>query len=130
MGDNNIIVTRKSAAAITALQLVKFDSNGKVTPCTTAGEKADGIAQRAAAGADEAVEVAIFGLTKAVAGADLTEGGLVMTNASGRVIDYLASGGGANEYAIGRWLPNVNHTTTADGEEVFILFTGASEFGA
>lgn len=125
MGDNNIIVTRKSAAAITALQLVKFTSAGKVTPCTVEGEKADGIAQRAAAGADEAVEVAVFGLTKAVAGADLTEGGLVMVNADGRLIDYSSAAG---KYSVGRWLPNVNHTTTADGEEIFILFTGASEF--
>ena len=116
MGDNNIIITRQSAAAITALQLVKFTSAGKVTPCTVEGEKADGIAQRAAAGADEAVEVAVFGLTKAVAGANLTEG---------RLIDYSSAAG---KYSVGRWLPNVNHTTTANGEEVFILFTGASEF--
>ena len=125
MGDNNIIITRQSAAAITALQLVKFTSAGKVTPCTVEGEKPAGVAQRAAAGADEAVEVLVFGLTKAVAGADLTEGELVMVNADGRLIDYSSAAG---KYSVGSWLPNVNHTTTANGEEVFILFTGASEF--
>lgn len=125
MGDNNIIITRQSAAAITALQLVKFTSAGKVTPCTVVGEKPAGVAQRAAAGADEAVEVLVFGLTKAVAGADLTEGELVMVNADGRLIDYSSVAG---QYSVGSWLPNVNHTTTANGEEIFILFTGASEF--
>ena len=127
--NNSTIISRVAAATITALQAVKFDANGKVTPCSVAGEIACGIAQRPAA-AGEVVEVCIHGLTKAIAGANLTEQGLLMVTAAGKVIDFAASGAGDNEYSVGSWQPNINHTSTADGEEIFMLFTGASQFGA
>ena len=124
--NNSTIISRVAAATITALQAVKFDANGKVTPCDTLGEIACGIAQRPAA-AGEVVEVCVRGLTKAIAGANLTEQGLLMVSAAGKVIDFAA---GAGQYSIGSWIPNINHTTTADDQEVFIIFDGASEQGA
>lgn len=124
--NNSTIISRVAAATITALQAVKFDANGKVTPCDTQGEIACGIAQRPAA-AGEVVEVCVRGLTKAIAGANLTEQGLLMVSAAGKVIDFAA---GAGQYSIGSWIPNINHTTTADAQEVFVIFDGASEQGA
>lgn len=124
--NNSTIISRVAAATITALQAVKFDANGKVIPCDTQGEIACGIAQRPAA-AGEVVEVCVRGLTKAIAGADLTEQGLLMVSAAGKVVDFAA---GAGQYSIGSWIPNINHTTTADAQEVFVIFDGASEQGA
>lgn len=124
--NNNTIISGVAAATITALQAVKFDTAGKVTPCTVQGEIACGIAQRPAA-AGEVVEVCVRGLTKAIAGADLTEQGLLMVSAAGKLIDFAA---GAGQYSVGSWIPNINHTTTADAEEIFVIFDGASEQGA
>lgn len=124
--NNNTIVSCVAAATITALQAVKFDTDGKVTPCTVEGEIACGIAQRPAA-AGEVVEVCVRGLTKAIAGANLSEQGLLMVSAAGKLVDFAA---GAGKYSIGSWIPNINHTTTADAEEIFLIFDGASEQGA
>ena len=124
--NNNTIVSCVAAATITALQAVKFDTDGKVTPCTVEGEIACGIAQRPAA-AGEVVEVCVRGLTKAIAGANLSEQGLLMVSAAGKLIDFAA---GAGKYSVGSWVPNINHTTTADAEEIFVIFDGASEQGA
>lgn len=124
--NNNTIISCVAAATITALQAVKFDTDGKVTPCTVEGEIACGIAQRPAA-AGEVVEVCVRGLTKAIAGANLSEQGLLMVSAAGKLIDFAA---GAGKYSVGSWVPNINHTTTADAEEIFVIFDGASEQGA
>lgn len=124
--NNSTIISCVAAATITALQAVKFDAAGKVTPCTVQGEIACGIAQRPAA-AGEVVEVCVRGLTKAIAGADLSEQGLLMVNNAGKLIDFAA---GAGQYSVASWIPNINHTTTADAQEIFIIFDGASEQGA
>ncbi len=69
---------------------VKVDSNGKIALCSSAGEFVTGILQNKPVAA-EAAQVQHSGTTKAVAGAAITAGARVMTNASGKVITLATS---------------------------------------
>jgi len=125
---NSDVITLIAAEAITALQAVVINSDGKaVLADGTTGEQADGIAQRSASDGD-AVEVVVFGRTKALAG-DAIEAGtdsLLMVEAtSGRLIPYAT---GAGRYSVARVIYNQNVTAYADGDEIEVIFTGASQF--
>lgn len=126
---NSDVITLIAAEAITALQAVVIDSNGKAALADgTTGEQADGIAQRSASTGD-AVEVVIFGRTKALAG-DAIEAGtdslLMVETATARLIPW--ANGGGTEYAVARVIYNQNVTAYADGDEIEVIFTGASQF--
>jgi hypothetical protein len=126
---NSDIQTFIAAEAITALQAVVINSAGKVALADgTTGEQADGIAQRTAAIGD-AVEVVIFGRTKALAGATLTAGThslLMVETATARLIPW--ANGAGTEYSVARVIFNQNVTSYADGDEIEVIFTGASQF--
>jgi hypothetical protein len=126
---NSDVITLIAAEAITALQAVVIDSNGKAALAdTTTGEQVDGIAQRSASTGD-AVEVVIFGRTKALAGDTLTAGThslLMVETATARLIPW--ANGAGTEYAVARVIYNQNVTAYADGDEIEIIFTGASQF--
>ena len=126
---NSDIITLIAAEAITALQAVVINSDGKAALADgTTGEQADGIAQRSASTGD-AVEVVIFGRTKALAGDTLTAGThslLMVETATARLIPW--ANGGGTEYAVARVIFNQNVTAYADGDEIEIIFTGASQF--
>jgi hypothetical protein len=126
---NSDIITLIAAEAITALQAVVINSDGKAALADgTTGEQADGIAQRSASTGD-AVEVVIFGRTKALAGDTLTAGThslLMVETATARLIPW--ADGGGTEYAVARVIFNQNVTAYADGDEIEIIFTGASQF--
>ena len=124
---NSDIITLIAAESITALQAVKFDSDGKAALADgTTGELVDGIAQRSASAGD-AVEVVIFGRTKAIAG-DAIEAGtdslLMVEAATARLIPYDGSGGGTQR-SIARVIYSQNVTAYADGDEIEIIFTGS-----
>ena len=126
---NSDIITLIAAEAITALQAVVIDSNGKAALADgTTGEQADGIAQRSASDGD-AVEVVIFGRTKAIAG-DAIEAGtdslLMVQTGTARLIPW--ADGGSTEYVVARVIYNQNATAYANGDEIEIIFTGASQF--
>jgi hypothetical protein len=126
---NSDIITLIAAEAITALQAVVINSDGKAALADgTTGEQADGIAQRSASTGD-AVEVVIFGRTKALAGDTLTAGThslLMVETATARLIPW--ANGGGTEYAVARVIFNQNVTAYADGDEIEVIFTGASQF--
>ncbi|MGA1670633.1 MAG: hypothetical protein ACO39X_06235 [Candidatus Nanopelagicaceae bacterium] len=126
---NSDIQTFIAAEAITALQAVVINSAGKVALADgTTGEQADGIAQRTA-DAGDAVEVVIFGRTKALAGATLTAGThslLMVETATARLIPW--ANGAGTEYSVARVIFNQNVTSYADGDEIEVIFTGASQF--
>lgn len=126
---NSDIQTFIAAEAITALQAVVINSAGKVALADgTTGEQADGIAQRTA-DAGDAVEVVIFGRTKAIAG-DAIEAGtdslLMVQTGTARLIPW--AGGVSTEYSVARVIYNQNATAYANGDEIEVIFTGASQF--
>ena len=126
---NSDIITLEAAEAITALQAVKIDSNGKAALADgTTGELADGIAQRSASIGD-VVEVVIFGRTKAIAGDTIQAGSdslLMVETGTARLIPW--ANGVATEYSVARVIYNQNATSYADGDEIEVIFTGASQF--
>lgn len=126
---NSDIITLIAAEAITALQAVVINSDGKASLANaTNGQRVDGIAQRDAANGD-AVEVVVFGRTKAIAGDTLTAGSqsLLMVQAtSARLIPW--SNAGNTEYSVARVIYNQNATQYAAGDEIEVIFTGASQF--
>jgi hypothetical protein len=127
---NSDIQTFIAAEAITALQAVVINSAGKVALADgTTGEQADGIAQRTA-DAGDAVEVVIFGRTKALAGATLTAGThslLMVETATARLIPWATGGGAPIQRSVARVIFNQNVTSYADGDEIEVIFTGASQ---
>lgn len=126
---NSDIITLEAAEAITALQAVIIDANGKAALADgTTGEQADGIAQRSASTGD-VVEVVIFGRTKAIAGDTLTAGThslLMVETGTARLIPW--ADGAGTEYSVARVIYNQNATSYADGDEIEVIFTGASQF--
>ena len=127
---NSDIRTYIAAEAITALQAVVIDSNGKVALAdTTTGEYVDGIAQRSV-DAGDAVEVVVDGATKAIAGATLTAGThrlLMVETATARLIPWATGGGAPIQRSVARVIFNQNVTSYADGDEIEVIFTGASQ---
>ena len=127
---NSDIRTFIAAEAITALQAVVIDSNGKVALAdTTTGEYVDGIAQRSV-DAGDAVEVVVDGATKAIAGATLTAGThrlLMVETATARLIPWATGGGVPIQRSVARVIFNQNVTSYADGDEIEVIFTGASQ---
>jgi hypothetical protein len=127
---NSDIRTYIAAEAITALQAVVIDSNGKVALAdTTTGEYVDGIAQRSV-DAGDAVEVVVDGATKAIAGATLTAGThrlLMVETATARLIPWATGGGAPIQRSVARVMFNQNVTSYADGDEIEVIFTGASQ---
>jgi len=126
---NSDIITLEAAEAITALQAVKIDANGKAALADgTTGELADGIAQRSASIGD-VVEVVIFCRTKAIAGDTIQAGSdslLMVETGTARLIPW--ANGVATEYRVARVIYNQNATSYADGDEIEVIFTGASQF--
>ena len=126
---NSDIITLEAAETIVALQAVKIDANGKAALADgTTGELADGIAQRSASTGD-VVEVVIFGRTKALAGDTIqagTDSLLMVETGTARLIPW--AGGAATEYSVARVIYNQNATSYADGDEIEVIFTGASQF--
>lgn len=82
-----IRMTMKAAAAITIYEAVTIagQSDGEVAACSSAGEIVFGIAQQGVAAGD-AVTICVIGVTKVVAGAAVTKGDTLQTNASSRMI--------------------------------------------
>jgi hypothetical protein len=71
----------------------------------------------------------IFGRTKAIAGDTLTAGThslLMVETGTARLIPWANLGG--TEYSVARVIYNQNATSYADGDEIEIIFTGASQF--
>jgi hypothetical protein len=122
LNNHAIYKTFIASASITALTLVKLDSDAKVTPCTASTDVPVGIAQLAGASGD-AINVCISGVSRVVAGGTITAGThfFVQPGTAGKVYAY--DGTGANTQIIaGRFLPNVANTAASANEEIEIFF--------
>ncbi len=71
LNNHAIYKTFIASASITALTLVKLDSDAKVTPCTASTDIPVGVAQIAGASGD-AINVCVFGVSRVVAGGTIT----------------------------------------------------------
>ena len=122
------IVTRIASSAITALQAVQFDTDGKVTSSIggSSGVMVDGIAQTTVA-SGEPVSVCVHGITRATAGSAFSAGTVRLLRVEATTSHLIPFSAGAGEYSVARLLPNVNHAAIADGDEIEVIFTGASE---
>tara|TARA_Y100001973_G_scaffold37947_1_gene57130 strand:- start:1566 stop:1955 length:390 start_codon:yes stop_codon:yes gene_type:complete len=122
---NNTIQTFIAGGAITEFALVSLDAAGKVQITQIGTDKACvGIAQRAAATGD-AVEVVTQGLSRAIAGGNITAATdprlKSVTGTTGKV-ETVATG----DFAVCRMIPNTNQFTAADGDQILVMFVGPS----
>lgn len=121
--NNQTIQTFVAGGAITEFALVSLDAAGKVQ-ITQVGtdKKCIGIAQRAAA-AGEAVDVVTAGLSKAIAGGNITASTdprlKAVTGTTGKV-ETVASG----DFAVCRMIPNINQFTASDNDQILVMFVG------
>ncbi|MEQ1675074.1 MAG: capsid cement protein [Chitinophagaceae bacterium] len=87
--------------AITQFRLVKFSATDTVVQCTAAADNPIGIAQETISAQDvtdgRQVSVALFGAARAIAGAAITAGAVLMNDTSGRVITATST-----NFAVGR----------------------------
>ena len=83
-----ISITLKSAAAVTQFECVTIasQSDGECADVASAGAQVTGIAQNAASAAGESVKVCVFGVSMVKAGAAITKGASLQSDATGRVI--------------------------------------------
>ena len=112
-----------AGGAITEYSLVSLDADGKVQVTAIGTDKTCvGIAQRAAA-AGEPVEVVIYGLSRAIAGNNITANTeprlKCVTAATGR-LEAVASG----DFAVCRMIPNINQKSAAAGDQILVMFHG------
>ena len=119
--NNQTIQTFVASGAITEFALVSLDTAGKVKITENGTEKACvGIAQRAAA-AGEAVEVVTAGLSRAIAGGNITASTdprlKSVTGTTGKV-ETVASG----DFAVCRMISNTNQFTAADNDQILVMF--------
>jgi hypothetical protein len=118
-----------ASGTITEFALVAVDSAGKVAVVTDpTSEAAVGIAQRAVAAGD-AVDVIIGGLTRAIAGAAIAPEttSLLMASTDGKLIPLVK---GSGNVSVARVIPNINHASPADGDQIKVVFTGPSNYAA
>tara|TARA_B100001093_G_scaffold519274_2_gene607494 strand:- start:883 stop:1269 length:387 start_codon:yes stop_codon:yes gene_type:complete len=121
--NNQTIQTFVAGGAITEFALVSLDATGKVQITQVGTDKACvGIAQRAVA-AGEAVDVVTAGLSKAIAGGNITASTdprlKSVTGTTGKV-ETVASG----DFAVCRMIPNINQFTAADNDQILVMFVG------
>ena len=129
MATTDNIISFIAAEAITEFAAVSVDANGKavVTDAST-DEACVGVAQRAASTGD-AVEVVVSGLTRAIAGAAIAPEttSLLMAEANGNLIPFVK---GSGNFSIARIIPNANHASPADLDQIKVIFTGPSNYKA
>tara|TARA_Y100000114_G_C11661528_1_gene279289 strand:+ start:195 stop:584 length:390 start_codon:yes stop_codon:yes gene_type:complete len=123
MATTDNIRTFIAGGAITEYALVSLDADGKVQVTAIGTDKTCvGIAQRAAA-AGEPVEVVIYGLSRAIAGNNITANTeprlKCVTAATGR-LEAVASG----DFAVCRMIPNINQKSAAAGDQILVMFHG------
>ena len=124
MPATNNIVSYIAATALDAYEVVKVDTDGKAAlPASGSDDAVIGVTQRTVAAGDP-VDVLIYGITRAKAGAalTLTTDNLLMAANDGELVVATAS-----NFPVARTLPNMNQKSTAGaGEEIFVMFFGPS----
>jgi hypothetical protein len=129
MANTDNFVSFVAAEAITEFAAVSVDSAGKIVITDASTDEACvGIAQRACSAGD-AVDVAVGGISRAIAGAAIAPEttSLLMAEANGNLIPLVK---GSGNFSIARILPNINHHSPADGDQIKVVFTGPSNYEA
>jgi hypothetical protein len=129
MATTDNIFSFVAAEAITEFAAVSVNADGKIiiTDAST-DDSCVGIAQRACSAGDS-VEVVIDGVTRAIAGDAIAPEttSLLMAEPNGKLIPLVL---GSGNFAIARILPNINHHSPADGDQIKVVFTGPNYTGA
>ena len=129
MANTDNMISFVAASAITEFRLVSVDATGKIELTTAAtAEACVGIAQRAAS-AGEAVDVIVSGISRAIAGGsiDPETTSLLMVDANAELVTLVK---GSGNFSMARILPNINHHSPADGDQIKVVFTGPSNYEA
>ena len=129
MANTDNMISFVAASAITEFRLVSVNSDGKVALTTTAtDDSCVGIAQRAAS-AGEVVDVIVSGISRAVAGDAIVPETttLLMVDANAELVPLVK---GSGNFSMARILPNINHHSPADGDQIKVVFTGPSNYEA
>jgi hypothetical protein len=129
MANTDNFVSFVAAEAITEFAAVSVDSAGKIVITDASTDEACvGIAQRACSAGD-AVDVAVGGISRAIAGAAIAPEttSLLMAEANGNLIPLVK---GSGNFSVARILPNINHHSPADGDQIKVVFTGPSNYEA
>lgn len=97
----NLIITIPAAADLSAKQyyFVKF-SGGQAALCSAATDVPAGVLQNKPDAAGKPAEVLVFGISKVVADASLSQGNLIGTSADGQA-DAKTPGTDTTEYVVG-----------------------------
>lgn len=123
MAYNSITQSFIASGTIREYRAVSIDADGKVKESLVGTDKAIiGIAQRAVT-AGNPVDVVISGLTRAIAGNNITastEPRLKVVTANGGKLENVDSG----DFAVCRMIPNTNQTTAVDNDQILVLFIG------
>jgi hypothetical protein len=95
-GNATFVMNYAASEAITFNRFVKVGTDtDQVDACDTSGENAKGVAlpdnMKTAYADDDMVPVAVSGVVAVESGAAVTEDGPIMTDASGRCIDHVAT---------------------------------------
>lgn len=114
--EQSIYISAEAASALSQFQLVKYDTNGKVEPCTASTDIACGVVQ-VACEAGEQVSICIAGLTNFIAGGVITAGtdNYLIASTAGKVIKFTS---GANVNVVGRFLPYQANLVSANNEVI------------
>jgi hypothetical protein len=129
MANTDNFVSFVAAEAITEFAAVSVDSAGKIVITDASTDEACvGIAQRACSAGD-AVDVAVGGISRAIAGAAIAPEttSLLMAETNGNLIPLVK---GSGNFSVARILPNINHHSPADGDQIKVVFTGPSNYEA
>ena len=129
MANTDNMISFIAAEAITEFAAVSVDSAGKVVITDASTDEASvGIAQRACSAGD-AVDVIVSGVSRAIAGAAIAPEttSLLMAETNGNLIPFVA---GSGNFSVARILPNINHHSPADGDQIRVVFTGPSNYEA
>lgn len=129
MANTDNMVSFIAAEAITEFAAVSVDSAGKVVITDASTDEASvGIAQRACSAGD-AVDVIVGGVSRAIAGDAIAPEttSLLMAETNGNLIPFVK---GSGNFSIARILPNINHHSPADGDQIRVVFTGPSNYEA
>ena len=129
MANTDNMISFVAASAITEFRLVSVTAAGKIAlPTAATAEACVGIAQRAAS-AGEAVDVIVSGISRAIAGdgIDPETTSLLMVDANAELVPLVK---GSGNFSMARILPNINHHSPADGDQIKVVFTGPSNYEA
>ena len=129
MANTDNMISFIAAEAITEFAAVSVDSAGKVVITDASNDDSSiGIAQRACSAGD-AVDIIVSGVSRAIAGDAIAPEtmSLLMAETNGNLIPFVP---GSGNFSIARILPNINHHSPADGDQIRVVFTGPSNYEA